>query len=235
MFEGRLLIAAAVASALGVALVLTLTNQGASGGEAESIRENPEGIQGEVTSQDKSPEYGDLELATLGGGCFWCIEAVFAQLEGVADVRPGYSGGSADDATYGRVSTGKTGHAEVVQLTFDPEVITYREILEVFFYIHDPTTLNRQGADVGPQYRSVIFCHTEDQGRIAREVINEIDHSRTWDSPVVTQLHPFEAFYEAEEYHDDYYQNNQGQPYCRLVIAPKISKLKEGFGDKLKE
>ncbi len=174
------------------------------------------------------------ELATLGGGCFWCIEAVFAGLNGVQRVQPGYSGGSAADATYERVSTGKTGHAEVVQITFDPSIITYEKLLEVFFHIHDPTTLNRQGADLGPQYRSVIFYHSPEQKEKAEDAIRRIESQGLWGAPVVTQVVPFEAFYRAEEYHDNYYRKHPNLAYCRLVIAPKLSKLKERFGDNLK-
>ncbi|TRO46456.1 peptide-methionine (S)-S-oxide reductase [Candidatus Bathyarchaeota archaeon] len=175
------------------------------------------------------------EVATLGGGCFWCTEAVFNRIRGVSGVKPGYSGGRSGDATYKRVSTGRTGHAEVVQVTFDPEVISFRELLEVFFATHDPTTKNRQGSDVGPQYRSVVFYHDEAQRRVAEEVIAELDGERIWKSSIVTQVKPFEAFYEAEEYHLDYYERNRGQPYCRLVIDPKIMKLTERFKDKIKD
>ncbi|UCD45287.1 MAG: peptide-methionine (S)-S-oxide reductase MsrA [Candidatus Bathyarchaeota archaeon] len=176
-----------------------------------------------------------FEVATLGGGCFWCTEAVFLSIMGVLEVEPGYSGGRPEDANYGRVSTGKTGHAEVVQLTFDPEVIKFREILEIFFATHDPTTLNRQGADVGSQYRSVIFYHAEGQRMVAEEVIEELDGEEIWDGPIVTELEPFEAFYRAEDYHHNYYERNRDQPYCRLVIDPKITKLRERFKDKLKK
>jgi peptide-methionine (S)-S-oxide reductase len=175
-----------------------------------------------------------VEVATLGGGCFWCTEAVFLSIMGILEVEPGYSGGRPEDANYGRVSTGKTGHAEVVQLTFDPEVIKFREILEIFFATHDPTTLNRQGADVGPQYRSVIFYHDEGQRLVAEEVIEELDAEEIWDGPIVTELAPYEAFYSAEDYHHNYYERNRDQPYCRLVIDPKIIKLRERFKDKLK-
>ena len=177
---------------------------------------------------------GDGDIATLGGGCFWCLEAAFKQLRGVSGVQSGYSGGSAEDATYQKVCTGTTGHAEVVQITFDPDVIAYWEILDVFFHVHDPTTPNRQGADVGPQYRSVIFYHDEEQRSTALDLIAELDASGRWESPAVTQVVPFEAFYRAEDYHEDYYANNPNQPYCRLVIAPKVSKVRERFGDRLK-
>jgi peptide-methionine (S)-S-oxide reductase len=175
-----------------------------------------------------------VEVATLGGGCFWCTEAVFNSIEGVLKVVSGYSGGRSEDATYRRVSSGRTGHAEVAQVTFDPNVITFREILEIFFATHDPTTLNRQGADVGPQYRSVVFYHDEGQRGTAEEVIEELNGEKIWTNPIVTQVEGFEAFHRAEEGHMDYYQRNRGQPYCRLVIDPKILKLRERFRDRLK-
>ncbi len=176
-----------------------------------------------------------FEVATLGGGCFWCTEAVFKSIRGVIKVEPGYSGGRLEDATYKRVSTGRTSHAEVVQLTFDPEETSFGEILEIFFATHDPTSLNRQGADVGPQYRSIVFYHDEEQRRIAEETIERLDEEKIWRSPIVTQVERFETFYRAEEYHMDYYERNRGQPYCRLVIDPKIAKLHEKFRDRLKE
>ena len=172
-----------------------------------------------------------IEVATLGGGCFWCTEAVFNSIEGVLKVTSGYSGGKPEDAIYGRVSSGRTGHAEVVQVTFDPDVITFREVLEIFFATHDPTTLNRQGADVGPQYRSVVFYHDDAQRRISEEVIGELNDEK---KTIVTQVKPYEAFHRAEEGHMDYYERNRGQAYCRLVIDPKILKLRERFRDRLK-
>ncbi len=178
---------------------------------------------------------GKFELATLGGGCFWCTEAVFKSIRGVIKVEPGYSGGRPEDATYERVSTGRTSHAEVVQVNFDPAEISFGEILEIFFATHDPTSLNRQGADIGPQYRSVVFYHNEEQRRIAEETIERLDEEKIWRRPIVTQVEPYEAFYRAEEYHLDYYERNRGQPYCRLVIDPKITKLRERFKDRLKE
>jgi peptide-methionine (S)-S-oxide reductase len=159
---------------------------------------------------------------------------VFEEVKGVLDVQSGYSGGDAEDATYKKVCSGNTGHAEVVQVRFDPEIVEYWEILDIFFHVHDPTTLNRQGADVGPQYRSVIFYHDEDQRKTAEEVIRQVNSLGIYRDPVVTLVVPFEAFYEAEDYHDDYYQNNPNQPYCRLVIAPKVSKLRKFYEDKLK-
>jgi peptide-methionine (S)-S-oxide reductase len=176
-----------------------------------------------------------IEVATLGGGCFWCTEAVFLSIEGVLKVEPGYSGGRPEDATYRLVSTGRTGHAEVVQVSFDSKAITFREILEIYFATHDPTTLNRQGADVGPQYRSVVFYHDEGQRTIAEEVIRELDGEKIWDRAIVTKLEPHEAFYRAEDNHVNYYERNREQPYCRLVIDPKIAKLQERFRDRLKK
>jgi peptide-methionine (S)-S-oxide reductase len=178
---------------------------------------------------------GNVEMATLGGGCFWCTEAVFKSIRGVIKVEPGYSGGLSEDDTYERVSTGRTGHAEVVQVTFDPEEISFGEILEIFFATHDPTSLNRQGEDVGPQYRSVVFYHDEEQRRIAEETIERLDEEKIWRRPIVTRVERYEAFYRAEGYHLDYYERNRGQPYCRLVIDPKIAKLRERFRDRLKE
>ncbi|HEX8772986.1 MAG TPA: peptide-methionine (S)-S-oxide reductase MsrA [Pyrinomonadaceae bacterium] len=174
------------------------------------------------------------EVATLGGGCFWCTEAVFDELRGVERVESGYSGGASPNPTYQQVCSGTTGHAEVVQVTFDPQVVSFREILEVFFTVHDPTTLNRQGADVGTQYRSVIFYHDEEQRRVAEEVIKELDGEKLWDGPIVTQLVPFEAFYEAEDYHQEYFKQNGSQPYCRMVVAPKVAKFRQHYREKLK-
>lgn len=177
---------------------------------------------------------GGQQVATLGGGCFWCLEAVFEQLKGVEKVESGYSGGTVVNPSYQQVCTGTTGHAEVVQITFDPQTITFKELLEVFFTIHDPTTLNRQGADVGPQYRSVIFYHDEGQKAIAEQVIREITAARIWDAPIVTEVTPFTAFYKAEEYHQEYFRKNPNQPYCRVVIAPKVAKFRQRYLAKLK-
>jgi peptide-methionine (S)-S-oxide reductase len=176
----------------------------------------------------------NLAKATLGGGCFWCTEAVYNRVKGVAKAVPGYSGGHTKDPTYEQVCAGKTGHAEVVQVTFDPRVISYREILEIFFATHDPTTLNRQGADVGTQYRSVILYHDEDQRRIAEALIAELEEDNVYSSPIITEVKPFEVFYEAEEYHHNYYERHKRQPYCNIVIAPKIGKLLKTYQDKLK-
>lgn len=173
------------------------------------------------------------ETATLGGGCFWCLEAVFQQLRGVRKVTSGYSGGHVKNPTYEQVCTGTTGHAEVVQVVFDPQAISYEELLEVFFAIHDPTTLNRQGNDVGPQYRSVIFYHNERQRQTALGLKDRLDRSGRYAAPIVTQIVPFEAFYPAEEYHQNYFRRNPNQSYCRVVIAPKLEKFKKQFQKKL--
>lgn len=175
-----------------------------------------------------------METATLGGGCFWCLEAIFLDLRGVERVRSGYSGGSVADPSYREVCTGTTGHAEVVQLEFEPSETSYREILEVFFAIHDPTTLNRQGADVGTQYRSVIFFHSPEQRAVAQTVREELARESIWDAPIVTELVPFSVFYPAEEYHEDYFGKNPQQPYCQAVISPKMAKFRAGYAHKLK-
>ncbi len=175
------------------------------------------------------------ETTTLGGGCFWCLEAVYDQLQGVEDVVSGYAGGQVANPSYQLVCTGRTGHAEVVQVVFDPEVITYREILEVFFAIHDPTTLNRQGADKGTQYRSVIFTHSPEQKAMAEQVIAELNQEGLWGAPIVTQVVPLEAFYPAEDYHQEYFARNPEQGYCQVVIAPKVSKFRQKFASRIKE
>jgi peptide-methionine (S)-S-oxide reductase len=175
-----------------------------------------------------------LEVATLGGGCFWCTEAIFLELKGIKRVESGYSGGTIPNPTYHQVCTGDTGHAEVVQITFDPDLISFKEILQIFFTTHDPTTLNRQGADVGTQYRSAIFYHSPQQKAIAEQVIKEIADAGAWDRPIVTQVIPFEAFYKAEDYHQEYFRNNAGQPYCQLIIAPKVVKLRQHYRGRLK-
>jgi peptide-methionine (S)-S-oxide reductase len=175
-----------------------------------------------------------LETATLGGGCFWCLEAVYNELRGVERVISGYAGGHVPNPTYEQVCSGRTGHAEVVQVTFDPEVISYREILEVFFTIHDPTTLNRQGADVGTQYRSVIFHQSPEQEQVAREVMAQTNASGIWRTPLVTELAPLDRFYPAEGYHQNYFERNAAQPYCQIVIAPKVAKVRERYLARLK-
>jgi len=174
------------------------------------------------------------ELATLGAGCFWCVEAVFERLQGVHAVRSGYAGGSPPNPSYELVCTGTTGHAEVVQITFDPSVIGYREILEVFFVTHDPTTRNRQGADQGTQYRSVIFTHDDAQRATAEAVIADLTRQGVFDRPIVTEVSPLDAFYPAEAYHQEYYRRNEGKPYCQAVIAPKVAKLRKAYLARLK-
>jgi len=174
------------------------------------------------------------ELATLAGGCFWCLEAVFEQLRGVTSVVSGYAGGQGANPTYEQVCTGTTGHAEVVQLAFDPAVISYRDVLDVFFATHDPTTLNRQGADVGTQYRSAIFYHTAEQKQIAEQAIAELNAEGIWDQPIVTEVAPLATFYPAEEYHQDYFRGHPGQGYCQAIISPKVAKFRKRFADKLR-
>lgn len=174
------------------------------------------------------------ETATLAGGCFWCLEAVYDLLRGVESVQSGYAGGHVEDPSYEQVCAGTTGHAEVVQVTYDPEEIAYRDLLQVFFTIHDPTTLNRQGADVGSQYRSAIFTHSPEQETLAREVLRELTDQQLWDDPIVTEVAPLEVFYPAEEYHDDYYRRNPYQPYCQVVIAPKVAKARAKFLERLR-
>ena len=175
-----------------------------------------------------------LEVATLAGGCFWCTEAVFTIVRGVEKIEPGYTGGSVPNPTYEQVSSGTTGHAEAAQITFNPDVISYQEILEIFFATHDPTTLNRQGPDFGTQYRSAIFYHNEAQRTTAESVIAELDKEGIWEAPIVTQVEPLKVFYKAETYHKDYYKKHPNQPYCQQVITPKLVKLQQRFLGKLK-
>jgi peptide-methionine (S)-S-oxide reductase len=187
------------------------------------------------SEQDRSAAGANIhEVATLAGGCFWCLEAVYEQLQGVVQVVSGYAGGHVPNPTYGQVCGGRTGHAEVVQITYDPEVISYHDLLEVFFTIHDPTTLNRQGADVGPQYRSAIFYHDEAQKETAQQVMEEIENAGIWDEPIVTELVPLDAFYRAEDHHQEYYRRNPYQGYCRVVIAPKVAKFRQRYLNRLK-
>ena len=174
------------------------------------------------------------DTATLAGGCFWCLEAVYEQVRGVTQVKSGYAGGLTSNPTYEQVCTGTTGHAEVVQVTFDPAEITYREILEIFFAIHDPTTLNRQGADVGTQYRSAIFTHSGEQAEVARNLVAELDTEALWDGKIVTEIAPLDRFYPAERYHDEYYRRNPNQGYCRIVIGPKLAKFRKSFAHRLR-
>lgn len=174
------------------------------------------------------------ETATLAGGCFWCLEAVYDELKGVTDVVSGYEGGTLPNPTYEQVCSGTTGHAEVVRLTFDPDVVSFKELLNVFFTIHDPTTLNRQGADVGTQYRSAIFYHSPEQKATAEQVIAEINAQKLWNAPIVTEVTPTETFYPAEDYHQEYFVNHPNQGYCQIVIAPKVAKFRKHFLDQLK-
>jgi len=174
-----------------------------------------------------------LETATLAGGCFWCLEAVYDQVIGVKDVVSGYTGGHVPNPSYQRVCDGNTGHAEAVQIQFDPEQISYRELLEIFFSIHDPTTLNRQGADVGTQYRSAIFYHSEEQRQIAEQLVRELTEQRVFRDPIVTKIVPASTFYPAEDYHQEYFARNPYQPYCQFVVAPKVAKFRKLFADKV--
>jgi peptide-methionine (S)-S-oxide reductase len=177
----------------------------------------------------------NLEVATLGGGCFWCLEAVFDELEGVLEVVSGYSGGHLANPSYQEVCGKQTGHAEVVQVTFDPRVVSYREILEIFFTIHDPTTPNRQGNDLGPQYRSVIFYHSPEQKGVAQEVMHTLTRARVWDNPIVTELTAFDRFYPAEDYHQEYFKRNPSQPYCAIVVGPKVARFRKQYAGRLKK
>jgi peptide-methionine (S)-S-oxide reductase len=176
---------------------------------------------------------GQTEIATLGGGCFWCVEAVYQELQGVLKVESGYSGGHIDNPTYREVCSGLTGHAEVIQVTFDPAQVSFQDVLRVFFTVHDPTTLNRQGNDTGTQYRSVIYYHSEAQQKAAEEMVKEAQSA--WDNPIVTEIAAFEKFYKAEDYHQNYYKDNPNQGYCSFIITPKVKKFREKFKDKLKQ
>ena len=176
---------------------------------------------------------GEREVATLGGGCFWCLDSIYRQLKGVESVVSGYAGGTKPNPSYREVCGGNTGHAEVVQITFDPSQISYRDLLDVFFTIHDPTTQDRQGGDVGPQYRSIILTHSDEQARIARETIADVTAEGVWDDPIVTHVQPLTTFYPAESYHQDYFANNPNQPYCQVVIAPKVAKFRRKYLEKL--
>ena len=174
------------------------------------------------------------ELATFGGGCFWCVEAIFERVSGVQLVQSGYSGGHMANPNYEQVTTGMTGHAEVVQISFNPQQISYIELLEIYFKTHDPTTLNKQGADVGTQYRSIVLYHHDEQRKQAKKVIEELGNAGIWNNPIVTQVEPFEEFYKAEDYHQEYFENNPNQGYCRVVIQPKVDKFEKVFREKLK-
>lgn len=175
------------------------------------------------------------EVATLGGGCFWCLEAVYDQLKGVESVESGYMGGQTRNPTYEQVCTGDTGHAEVVRITFDPQQVSYRALLEVFFTVHDPTTLNQQGNDVGTQYRSAIFYHSPEQEAVAKEVMSKLDKAKLWPRRIVTELAPAADFYEAEDYHQEYFARNPYQSYCQFIVEPKVAKFRKNFLDRLKK
>lgn len=179
------------------------------------------------------PTGTEREVATLGGGCFWCLDAVYRQLRGVENVVAGYAGGTKPNPTYREVCTGQTGHAEVIQITFDPSVISYRDLLDVFFTIHDPTTVDRQGGDIGPQYRSIVLYQSPEQERTAREAMATIEAEKIWDDPIVTQVEPLRTFYPAEQYHQDYFTLNPRQSYCQAVIAPKVAKFRRRFLERL--
>lgn len=187
---------------------------------------------GKSVNSEKGSAEG-LKIATFGGGCFWCVEAVFENLKGVKDVVSGYSGGRIPNPTYEQVCTKLTGHIEVCQIHYDPKMVTFEELLEVFWKTHDPTTLDQQGADVGPQYRSVIFYHDEEQKKLAESYKKKLDESGAFPGKIVTQISPLRNFYEAEDYHQDYYRNNPNQGYCRVVVSPKVDKFKQVFKDKL--
>ena len=180
-------------------------------------------------------ENTNLETATLGAGCFWCVEAVFDDLKGVESVESGYSGGHTENPTYQQVCSETTGHAEVAKINFDPNEISFKEILQVFFAVHDPTTLNRQGNDVGSSYRSAIFYHDDNQKQIAEEVIKEVEAEGVYDNPIVTEVAPFDKFYIAENYHQEYFSNNPNQPYCAAVVAPKVAKFRQKYVNRLKK
>ncbi|MGZ9235158.1 MAG: peptide-methionine (S)-S-oxide reductase MsrA [Anaerolineales bacterium] len=177
----------------------------------------------------------NLQTATLAGGCFWCLEAVYDEIKGVHSVESGYAGGHEDNPSYRAVCSGTTGHAEVVQIRFDPSVVSYRDLLNVFFTIHDPTTLNRQGADVGTQYRSAVFYHDDEQKKTAEEVIKGLTAQKLWDHPIVTEVTKLDKFYMAEDYHQEYFAKNPYQPYCQVVVAPKVSKFRKHFLEMLKK
>ena len=206
-------------------LYFVFLGKGINGFHSESENQNEKGV---------SSQMAELKKATFGSGCFWCTEAVFERLKGVHSVVSGYAGGTVENPTYEEVCTGATGHAEVTRITYDPGVIKFDELLEVFWKTHDPTTLNRQGNDIGKQYRSVIFYHDDGQKQLAEKYKEELDKSGAWDKPIVTEISPLTDFYPAEDYHQDYYNNNPNQGYCAFVIAPKVEKFEKVFRHKLK-
>jgi len=188
-----------------------------------------------LNSQELNNKDMNTKTATFGSGCFWCSEAIFSRLEGVEKVEPGFSGGYLKNPSYKEVVTGETGHAEVAQITYNPDIISFSTLLEVFWKTHDPTTLNRQGGDVGTQYRSAIFFHDEEQERLAKEYLAALDSEGIWDNPIITEIVPFVKFYPAEDYHNDYYENNPTNSYCNFVVTPKVEKFEKVFKDKLKK
>jgi peptide-methionine (S)-S-oxide reductase len=219
-------------AATGVAGLALLATSWAGRSNMSSTAENPPA----GAAKDRQPaDDAKLEKATFGTGCFWCTEAVFDQLKGVQSIISGYSGGNLPDPTYEQVCGGLTGHAEVVQVTFDPAVISYPELLEVFWQTHDPTTLNRQGNDIGTQYRSAIFYHNDKQRELAEHYKRKLDESGAFRGPIVTEVTAFTNFYPAEKHHQDYFAQNPNQPYCAMIIGPKVDKFKKAFGDKLKD
>lgn len=217
-------------SVLGLWMLLGCSSGAAPSKQTQSS-DPPQVLQANNTMNEST----NMEKATLGAGCFWCVEAVYKEMKGVISVESGYSGGHVDNPTYKAVCAGTTGHAEVVQVTFDPAQTSYQEILEVFWRTHDPTTLNRQGNDVGTQYRSVIYYHNDEQKKIAEASKKAADEAGFYNDPIVTEISPFDKFYVAESYHQDYYENNPNQPYCRFVVGPKVDKFRKLFQDKLKE
>lgn len=201
---------------------------------AQGETETGEEYQDKLNKENKRTNK-DMETAVFGGGCFWCVEAVFQELKGVSRVESGYSGGHVKNPSYREVTTGKTGHAEVVKITYDPEEVSYEKLLSVFFKTHDPTTLNRQGADVGPQYRSVIFYNTENQKEVAERIIEKLNQENVYPDPIVTEVSPLKNYYEAEDYHQDYYDENPNKAYCTFVIQPKLEKFRKVFSEDLKD
>ena len=214
-----------------LALGCSLTGKTSSGKQEKKTEENNI----ERQTQSKMTDTTKLEKATLAGGCFWCIETIFQDLKGVEKVESGYSGGTTKNPSYQEVCTGTTGHAEVIQISFDPSVISFEQLLTVFFHVHDPTTLNRQGADAGTQYRSAIFYNNDEQRKTAEKVKEDITKSGLWDDPIVTEITAFDTFYKAEDYHQNYYKDNPEKSYCSYVIAPKVKKFYKEFGYLLKE
>ena len=202
---------------------------------AIAIHPSPASAQETTPSKEESPPMPETSLATFGGGCFWCTEAVFLELQGVKKVVSGYSGGHSENPTYKQVCNGHTGHAEVIQIEYDPEKVSFKELLEVFFKTHDPTTRNRQGVDVGSQYRSAVFYHSQEQKEVAEQIIKALDEEEAYDNPIVTEVTEFTKFWPAEDYHQNYLAENPQNPYCQRVVQPKVEKFRKVFKDKLKK